>query len=307
MGAGTAISWTATRNSEGVLVPGNTFNPWIGCEKVSEGCRLCYAEAVDHHWGHNRWGKGKPRERTSKAYWARAVQWNAQAKAEKLRIKVFCASFADIFDTAVPDAWRWELFALIGMTPHLDWLLLTKRAQEMERWLTAGPVVVNHEINEAARRLQGKSLGEQFRVLLPTQQHGMVPGWWPFPNIWAGVTVENQAARWRLSHLKACPTRVHWVSVEPQLEYVDLKPWMATHDLHWVITGGESGNIKTPPVATPYDPEWARALIRDGQEYGVPIFVKQMGSRPVTLDLPGKGDDPALWPEDLRVQEFPQV
>ncbi len=80
----------------------HTFNPWIGCTKVSPGCDHCYAKAMDHRWGHNSWGPGKPRRRTSEAHWKKPLAWDRKAARLGIRYKVFCASLADVFDTEVP-------------------------------------------------------------------------------------------------------------------------------------------------------------------------------------------------------------
>jgi protein gp37 len=111
----------------------------------------------------------------------------------------------------------------------------------------------------------------------------------------------------RLPLLLAVPARVRFVSVEPMLEPVDLSPWL--HRLHWIIYGGESGN-----GARPCSPDWIRAGIRQCRDGAVPLFVKQLGKRPederdgkrLPLNLThAKGADPAEWPEDLRVREWP--
>src|ERR1700730_6921319 len=106
----------------------HTFNPWIGCTKVSPACDHCYAEAMmDTRYGRVRWGAGEDRSRTSKANWQQPLKWNRIAQADGARPLVFCASLADVFDNEVDPLWRRELFALIEATPSLIWLLLTKR------------------------------------------------------------------------------------------------------------------------------------------------------------------------------------
>jgi protein gp37 len=121
--AETTIEWTRGPNGE----PGFTFNPWIGCTKVSEGCTNCYAARQDTFRSWTPEGWGGPRRRTSVANWKGPLQWNAQAEREGRRYRVFCASLADVFDNQVPDEWREDLFGLIAATPNLDWLVLTKR------------------------------------------------------------------------------------------------------------------------------------------------------------------------------------
>ena len=113
----TEISWTHS-----------TFNPWIGCTKVSPGCDHCYAERdMAIRRGRVVWGAGQARSRTGEDYWKKPLTWNRKAAKSGQPWRVFCASLADVFDHEVPDEWRADLWALIAATPALTWLLLTKR------------------------------------------------------------------------------------------------------------------------------------------------------------------------------------
>lgn len=287
-----------------------TFNPWWGCVKVSPGCTNCYAEAFDRRThgtskhvtasGEVRephWGKDAPRRYFGAAHWMAPVKWDRQAKAAGQRWRVFCASMADVFEDHpdVRDA-RARLALLIAATPNLDWLLLTKRPENILR---------------------------------------LWPWGFP-ENVWLGTTVEDQQrADERIPHLLAVPARVRFLSVEPMLGPIDLMPYIAGYDseangpgepgeyaalppsargIHWVIVGGESGH-----GARPFDVAWARSVVRQTREAGVACFVKQLGAHPieggdfaqktglvcgVRLDDP-KGGEIAEWPEDLRVREFP--
>lgn len=110
----------------------HTFNPWIGCTKVSPGCDHCYAEAMmDHRYGRVKWGGD--RVRTSVANWKKPLRWNADAANEIVKPMVFCASLADVFDNDVSPGWRRDLFELIEATPNLTWLLLTKRVGNVRK------------------------------------------------------------------------------------------------------------------------------------------------------------------------------
>jgi protein gp37 len=104
----------------------STFNGWIGCTKVSPACRGCYAADYGHRFG-VEWGKGKPRRRTSEGKWREPLTWNRKAAREGTRPRVFCSSLADWLDDEVPAEWLADLLSLVAETPHLDWLLLTKR------------------------------------------------------------------------------------------------------------------------------------------------------------------------------------
>ena len=186
----------------------HTFNPWWGCVKVSSACKHCYAEAFSTRLGHDVWGIGAERRFFGDKHWADPLRWNDAARASGERARVFCASMADVFeDRRDLDPWRDRLWSLIEATPHLDWLLLTKR-----------PAVI--------------------RQLVPWSSD------WP-RNIWLGTTVEDQQrADERLPELAAIPAAVRFISAEPLLGPVDLSPWATAID--WVITGGESG-LKARP------------------------------------------------------------
>lgn len=279
MGENSKIEWTATQMPDGSRIPGHTFNPWLGCSRVSQGCVNCYAEEMlTNRYKVVEWGPGNARKRTSAANWKQPVKWNKQAQAQNTRYKVFCASLADIFDAEAPQEWRDDLWRLIHDTPHLDWLLLTKRPQNIAK---------------------------------------MVPAFWlelEWPaNVWLGVTVENQeAANERIPLLLQYPAPVRFLSCEPLLGPVDIRDWIKVRKrwLHqggdprifgryenhmqslvaadwvcpidWVIVGGESGN-----AARPMHPEWALDL-RDqcaASIPSIPFFFKQWGSHcPATQD-----------------------
>jgi protein gp37 len=180
----------------------HTFNPWIGCQKVSPGCDHCYAEAMmDHRYGKVEWGPHGERKRTSEANWKLPLRWARQAKGSRPR--VFCASLADVFDNKVPAIWRSDLFALIEDTPELDWLLLTKRPQNI-----------------------AKMLWPKWDGALPR-------------NIWLGTTCEDQKhfdQRWPLLR-DAADAIVNFISYEPAIGPLFIRP----NKPDWVICGGESG------------------------------------------------------------------
>ncbi|MEN8517801.1 phage Gp37/Gp68 family protein [Burkholderia sp. RS02] len=171
-----------TQNSD-IEWTDHTFNSWLGCTKVSAGCDHCYAEQLmDTRLHRAKWGTGQPRVRTSAANWREPVKWDAQHAAFRAahgrRQRVFCASLADVFDNEAPAAWRADLFELVGSTPNLDWLILTKR------------------IGNA-------------RSMWPAD---------PLPNVWLGATLVNRDEMLRdAPKLKATSARVTFWSVEPML------------------------------------------------------------------------------------------
>lgn len=132
MGDNTKIEWAD-----------KTFNPWIGCTKVSPACDNCYAEnLMDTRYGQVSWGAGQPRRRTSESTWSTPRKWQRQAVKSGTRPFVFCASLADVFDNEVDPKWRADLFTLIRETPDLIWLLLTKRIGNVHRMAPDLPVNV---------------------------------------------------------------------------------------------------------------------------------------------------------------------
>lgn len=243
----------------------STFNPWIGCTKISPACDHCYAEALmDKRHGRVQWG-GK-RSRTSASNWQQPRRWQKQAAAfvteHGRRRRVFCASLADVFDNQVPPEWRADLWELIADTPDLDWLLLTKRPQNI-----------------------GK----------------MLPSYWAQVkgHVWLGTTVEDQKrADINIPHLLQHDAAVRFVSCEPLLgpvqlddlcdgwKFIDALRGNWWHDapegqgaiargkpkLDLVIAGGESG-----PRARPSHPDWFRSLRDQCAAAGVPFLFKQWG------------------------------
>ena len=250
MAENSAIEWTD-----------HTFNPWIGCQAVSPACDHCYAEKLVNG---RMAGNFAERRRTSEQNWNLPLRWNRTAEKEGRSFRVFCASLADVFDNQVPELWRDDLWRLIAATPHLDWLLLTKRPQNIRR-------------------------------MLPVAEMG-VPDWGDagWPNVWLGTTAENQEQlAIRAWHLSQVPAAVRFLSCEPLLSALDFNAenrwgtgWnvltggirhatsgpKVTGGIHWVIAGGESG-----PGARPMHPAWARGLRDQCAKAGVAFHFKQHG------------------------------
>jgi len=292
MGANSAIEWTD-----------HTFNPWIGCTKVSEACFHCYAETLmATRYGRVEWGPGKPRVRTSVANWRLPLRWNREEQGKMVdhagfvsarRPRVFCASLADWLDDEVPLEWLADLLGLIRSTPHIDWLLLTKRPQ---LWRERVSAVAESGFPDSQARA-GMHLAEDW-----------FGGGEPPANVWVGTTVENQRrADERIPELLKIPARVRFLSCEPLLGSIDLTHvtiFQFAHDydrvnalrghethcspgfrglrmecgaskeprIHWVICGGESG-----PGARPMHPNWARQIRAQCEEASVPFLFKQWG------------------------------
>lgn len=228
---GTGISWTHL-----------TFNPWIGCQKVSPACKNCYAEIVGKNRLNVEWGPGAERRRTKPATWAKLARWQRIAAEAGVQLDVFCASLADWADNAVPDQWRIDLAERIIATPNLTWKLLTKRIglarPALERMFPAG-----------------------------------VPA-----NVWLGVTIANQQeADHDLPKAVSVKTglgiRRLFLSCEPLLGPLDLSRWLTIPGaIDLVIVGGESGT-----EARPMPGEWPDNIQMDCQDTGVAFHFKQWG------------------------------
>jgi protein gp37 len=290
----------------------HTFNPWEGCSKVSAGCKNCYAETRNARFGGGtatNWGPGAPRRRTSAANWKLPLKWNREAEARSAlpipenggpfrRPRVFCASLADWLDPEVPIEWLVDLLRLIHETPHLDWLLLTKRPhlwEERIRWAFDHIVppfdqdTPTWEVEEYHESYEGK-----FRAWLVNWCYAGKTKM-PYPqNVWIGTSVEDQAAAdVRIPQLLKIPAKVRFLSCEPLLGPVDFRKVPGFNKVGsagmelikhlWVIVGGESG-----PGARPMHPDWARFLRNQCQHAGVPFLFKQWGEwvPGIVADLP---------------------
>lgn len=279
MGAETKIQWCD-----------RTFNPWLGCTKVSDGCKFCYAETLmDTRYGKVEWGPQGRRVRTSDHNWRQPVGWNRQRWFQcpncghrfhetrqwgqqqgcpacgflavyPTRQRVFCASLADVFEGVRPELpqWREDLFRLMEHTPNLDWLVLTKRVDLV--W-TMAPLRWMHQA-------------------------------WP-QNVWLGTSVENQVTSdGRLVQLRLIPAPIRFVSFEPLLGPIETRGLL--HAIHWAIIGGESG-----PHFRPMKHQWARSLIDQCNQFGVPVFMKQdAGIRSGMYDH---------LPDDMKIRRFPDA
>lgn len=301
MAENTAIEWAD-----------HTFNPWIGCAKISPACDACYAEALmgttgrmkRAEWGGPGLGVGT-RVRTSEANWAEPRTWNRKAAAEGTSPMVFCASLADVGDKAVPFQWFVDLLILAKDCANLTWLFLTKRISQL-------------------RKLVRKAMD--------------LLGWTEWPqNIAVGATVINQAEADRdiprLLFFKAVfkPAFV-FLSMEPLLAPVDLRriphpaergcfldvltgEWFfewspngnrrasgapeADFQVDWVIAGGETNQPRHQ--SRPMHPDWVRSLRDQCAETGRPFLFKQWGSWVAEDQAP----EATEWWENITDYVFP--
>ncbi len=277
-----------------------TWNPVTGCTKVSAGCKNCYAEAVSR-----RWGKDFAKIELHPERLDMPLRWRKPRR-------VFVNSMSDLFHELVPTDFMDQVFARMALAQEHTFQVLTKRPEAMRRYL---------EMKDPC--CLASAAPEQY----PRSSAAIEDRLWPLPNVWLGVSIEDQAsADERIPLLLQTPASVRFLSVEPLLEAVNVSKWVTPYltpeepRIDWVIVGGESG-----PGARPCNIEWIRSIIAQCKAAGVACFVKQLGTNPTgRVILPRelrrygpnplpypiirdrKGGDPAEWPTDLRVREYPQ-
>ncbi len=301
-----------------------TWNPTTGCSKVSQGCKNCYAL--------REWPRLAANPKAT-AYFGREFtdvachpeRLDAPLRWTKPR-KIFVNSMSDLFHEDVPDDFIDRVFAVMALSPQHTFQILTKRPERMLAYMTHGDGFGRWGfIDGRARQIDQQQHGRRFpsgKILIG-----------PLPNVWLGVSVEDQAAAdERIPLLLKTPAAVRWISAEPLLGAVELTrvclfnggsmgrfvdalrghqwdesgyegggapladdpPGCARLD--WVVVGGESG-----PKARPMHPNWAGSLRDQCAASGVDFFMKQMGG------LRNKRDSLQDLPDDLRIREYPNA
>jgi len=272
----TKIEWVARPGTKP-----ETWNPVTGCTKISAGCRNCYAERMARRLA----GRcGYPEAPHHFDVTLRPERLEEPLHWRKPRT-VFVCSMSDLFHDAVPYEFIDHVIHIVAATPQHTYQILTKRAARMEHYFAHG------------------CFGHQ----------GGATWGMPLENAWLGVTTENQEqADKRIPHLLNTPASLRFVSVEPVLGPVDMCRFLPDPSyeqirgkyhfgLDWIIIGGESG-----PGARLFKAEWALDVIEQCQLAGVPVFMKQLGSRVAkSMGKRGKMDDPSEWVEELRIRQWP--
>jgi protein gp37 len=328
----------------------DTWNPVTGCTRVSAGCDNCYAaRQAATRLSHTRQYQGLATITPSgRAAFNGTLRFLPERLTDPLRWKkprrIFVNSMSDLFHERVSDDFIAAVFGIMAAAWQHTFLVLTKRPERARFWF-ADHVGTGDVAEPIANGLYEYSDGDEESVIAVANY---VSGWsrwrampddgnplngtlrrWPLPNVWLGVSVEDQAtADERIPLLLDTPASVRWVSAEPLLGPIQLDqggaledgPWLDEHGhgLNWVVIGGESG-----PGARPFDVTWARQILKQCATTKVPAFVKQLGARPHSpcdhfglrqTDIGGgwehqlrdkKGGDPEEWPHDLRVREYP--
>lgn len=262
------------------------WNPVKGCDKVSPGCKHCYAKTFAERF---RGVAGHPYEhgfdlRLAPHKLDEPLRWRKPRR-------IFVNSMSDLFHEGIADTYIDQVVARMLLAPWHTFQLLTKRAERLPAYFNAPDLEV---------RL--RAAAEAPQLAFPKLQAMSAPTPCP-PWLWLGVSVEDRKFGLpRIDQLRRVPAAVRFLSIEPLLE--DLGE-LDLRGIAWVILGGESG-----PGARPCELAWIRAVILQCRRVGVAVFVKQLGT--VCLDggarlrlAHPKGGDPAEWPEDLRVREYP--
>lgn len=240
----TGIQWTD-----------EAWNPISGCTPISAGCKNCYAErfALRLH-GRAGYPKRKPfRVTLHPDKYRRPQGWRKPRR-------VFVCSMGDLFHKDVSNETIAGIFGLMAAEERHTFQLLTKRpkrAAEWFKWIAEQDIPV--AIGEAASGLLGEGGFSSYSYMAPT---------WPLPNVWLGVTIEDNDQLWRWPALADCPAALYYVSIEPMLSPIEMP---LLRGAEWVIVGCESG-----PGRRPCDRKWARDVVRHCNSEGVPVFVKQL-------------------------------
>ena len=306
----TSIGWT--RGDDGSL--GETWNPVTGCTKVSAGCKHCYAERVFPR-AYAKSGRRFIDVATHPDRLEQPLRWRKPRR-------VFVNSMSDLFHEDIPEEFIDRVWRVMTKARQHTFQILTKRPERMLAYLSRFRPDGDGWMTRDGR----PAMGELQSGPLTSTPH------WPSKHIWLGVSVEDQeTANERIPLLLQTPAALRFVSYEPALEPVRWDFSWLPHGsvdsmfprLDWIIVGGESG-----PGARPFDIAWARETLLQCRKAGIACFVKQLGARPIAakmellaagwavepdyppcfrLDLRDrKGENPAEWPADLRVQEFPR-
>lgn len=288
-----------------------TWNPIVGCTRVSEGCRNCYAFSL-HDMRHEAYKNGKqvPKQYAKPFTEIQLMPDRLLTPLKRKKpTKWFVNSMSDLFHPDVPFEFIDKVFAVMALADRHIFQVLTKRPERAAEYL--------------GTRDRHNSLELAADALRPGKGHlsfggkHMLPGL-PLENVWIGTSVEDQkSADLRIPHLLKCPAAVRFLSCEPLLSDVDIFSPMtgpcpdcghslsyhsatsriagcgagtgtdedpicgcrtiARDLIHWVIIGGESGN-----KARPCNVEWIRSMLHQCCMAGVPCFIKQLGSLPYT-------------------------
>lgn len=307
MAENSKIEWTET-----------TWNPIVGCSRKSDGCTNCYAEKMTKRLAamglakyqgllneHDRFNGVL---RLDESDLLKPLSW-------KKPKRVFVNSMSDLFHENAKDEWIDRVFAVMALTPHITYQVLTKRPDRMAEYITKlrerWGVICDLQI-PMVDHISRDTLKIIVQCHLDKGTFGKFI--WPLPNVWLGISVEDQkTADERIPHLLATPAAVRFLSIEPLLGPVNLSAFFGktvnitgerieqyNFGISWIIVGGESG-----PNARPMHVDWVRSIREQCRAAGVPVFVKQLGASVWDRNDAGfDGDYPHEWPMDTQTDDW---
>ncbi len=310
----TSIEWTEHSvnpiRTDLLDAGGNVIATGHHCEKISPGCKLCYASRLQPRFGLPPFDK---RQGVSLRHRLDEKVLESVLRRRK-PTTYFWEDMSDLFHDDYRDEWLDRCFAVMALTPHHTHQVLTKRPDRAWEWYRPGRYRDVAVADQAKRifqsvipfRLPSAAIFDARRV---ARGEPWEMASWPLPHVHLGVSVESPDYLWRVDVLRKIAPAVPWVSYEPALAAVDFTPHLDF--LKWIVVGGESGTD-----ARPFDLEWARKVIGDCKRAGVAVFMKQLGKRAYedtedgrewTIPDDKKGGDIQNWPEEFRVREFPKA
>lgn len=324
----TSIEWTE-----------KTWNPVRGCSRVSPGCDNCYAMRLARRMDHPAVADpstdrsldkpagayfGLTAYRRGKVDWSGKVRLVPEMLDDPLRARQpsvwFVNSMSDMFHEGLHDPEIAAIYAVMAASPHHVYQILTKRRDRMKHfyeWFAAktqGDPVLARALLYSTARLYGI----EHRLLGGLDQQNKRTFEWPLPNVWIGMSTENQQYfDERIGFVHEIPAAVRFLSIEPMLGRIKLNATARLH-LDWVIAGGESGYGCRHLIV-----DWLEDLVEQCRANDLPLFVKQLGTRPWLRAQDPRYDDPAAvgivqlrlkhpkggdideWPKHLRIRQFP--
>lgn len=256
-----------------------TYNPIVGCSKISEGCQNCYAAAA-----------AKSGRLQQFSQYQKVAPWNGTVEFVEKALykpflwrepkKIFTCSMSDLFHENIPNSWRNQVFAVMAIAHRHTFQVLTKRPENVRKYF---------EANQRAVVKIALDIAEDRRS--PISDFDFPP-----PNMWLGTTVENQAkADERIPMLRETQAVLKFLSCEPLLEPIELD----LNGIDWVIVGGESGR-----GARECKTDWIEGIVEQCKQSNVPVFVKQLGSNS-NVKAMQKGGDITKFPRAIALREFP--
>lgn len=273
-----------------------SWNPVTGCDKVSPGCKNCYAETIaKRFWGERKFTDVRlhPKRLEQPLHW----------REPRL---VFVNSMSDLFHPNVPFEFIDRVFTIMALGNWNTYQILTKRIERAKEYFQSD---TEQRISDGFREYlrSNPRVKKKIRGL-----HDMEKTLWPLENVWLGVSIESPDYLFRIKDLIETSAAVRFLSLEPLLAAI---PNIPLEGVSWVIVGGESGT-----GARPCNIYWIGDIVKQCQRADVPVFVKQLGANPTFVKTiePNmktplerqrlaalKGNDPSEWPEDLRIRQFP--